>query len=77
MSVYPAVSVLISSVNKEHTAWTGKYFEFILQFHFDFIFVLFLFLDIYFVPVITYLLFSIFDFLGRVIPNIIKLVSSF
>lgn len=41
MSVYPAVTVLITSVKKEHTAWTGKYFEFILQFRFDFIFIYF------------------------------------
>ncbi|VVC24455.1 Equilibrative nucleoside transporter,Major facilitator superfamily domain [Cinara cedri] len=51
MSIYPAVTVLITSVNIEHTAWT----------------------DIYFIPVINYLLFNICDFLGRILSNFLKL----
>ncbi|XP_050442869.1 equilibrative nucleoside transporter 1 [Adelges cooleyi] len=51
MAVYPAVTVLISSSEKTHSAWTDKYF----------------------VPVMAYLLFSIWDFIGRFIPECIKL----
>jgi len=32
MSVYPAVTVLITSVNKEHTAWTGTHLKPFLYF---------------------------------------------
>ena len=73
LAVYPAITVLIKSEGKgSHNAWNGKTID-ILIYHLDIIINnVFFFLDIYFLPVVNYLLFNSGDYVGRILAGKIK-----